>query len=211
VTVAITRSSRLQNLVRRSFTGPVHTPPSEIFTLAGGKLSRVRELDGEQFALAVHQSLEHLRPWMPWANAAAAQVEAQRTRGREAEQQWAQGTDYLYALRPDTGDVVIGDVVIGAFGLHRRIGPGGLEIGYWLHADWTGHGHATAAASALTAAALALPDIEHVEIHTDEANTASAAIPLRLGYRLDRIESQLPEAPAKTGRQQIWITTEPPL
>jgi RimJ/RimL family protein N-acetyltransferase len=201
----ITHPSRLQIPVRRSSTGSVHTPPPETLTLSDCELSRVREVDGEQIALAVLESLDHLRPWMPWANAAAAQVQAQQTRAREAEDQWSQGSDYLYLLGPQSSRVVI-----GAFGMHRRIGPGGLEIGYWLHADWTGHGHATAAASAQTTAALALPDIDHVEIHTDEANTASAAIPRRLGYRLDRIESQPPQAPAKTGRQQIWITTQPP-
>lgn len=180
----------------------MHTPPSETLTLSHCELSRVREVDGEQIAVAVHESLEHLRPWMPWANLAAAGVEAQQSRALAAEQQWSQGSDYLYLLRPQPGGVVI-----GAFGLHRRVGPGGLEIGYWLHVDWTGHGHAGAAASALTTAALALPDIDRVEIHTDEANTASAAIPRRLGYRLDRIESLPPEASAKTGRKQIWITT----
>jgi hypothetical protein len=49
-------------------------------------------------------------------------VEAQRTRSREAEQQWSQGSDYLYALRRHTGGIVI-----GTFGLHRRIGPGALN------------------------------------------------------------------------------------
>jgi RimJ/RimL family protein N-acetyltransferase len=42
-------------------------------------------------------------------------------------------------------------------------------------------------------------------VHTDEANHASAAVPAKLGYRLDRIEDVPPVAPAETGRRQIWV------
>ena len=44
-----------------------------------------------------------------------------------------------------------------------------------------------------------------VGIHTDEANVRSAAIPRKLGFRLDRIDLVTPEAPACTGRMQIWV------
>jgi RimJ/RimL family protein N-acetyltransferase len=52
--------------------------------------------------------------------------------------------------------------------------------------------------------------VQRVEIHTDEANTISAAIPQRLGYRLDRIEDRVPAAPSETSRLQIWITDQEP-
>jgi RimJ/RimL family protein N-acetyltransferase len=42
----------------------------------------------------------------------------------------------------------------------------------------------------LTEVALSLRDVDRIEIHVDEANKASAAIPRRLGYRLDRIEPE---------------------
>jgi hypothetical protein len=68
-----------------------------------------------------------------------------------------------------------------------------------------GHGYATACARALTQAGLALCDVVRVEVHTDEANAISAAIPRRLGYRLDRVDELPPEAPAHSGRLQIWV------
>ena len=71
-----------------------------------------------------------------------------------------------------------------------RISPGAVELGYWVHVDFTGRGYATACARALTQAGLALSDLARVEIHTDEANAISAAIPRRLGYRLDRVDEQ---------------------
>ena len=63
-----------------------------------------------------------------------------------------------------------------------RIGDGGLEIGYWVHPGFTGRGVATAAAAALTEAALALPGIDRVEIHHDILNLASGRVPAKLGY-----------------------------
>jgi RimJ/RimL family protein N-acetyltransferase len=47
--------------------------------------------------------------------------------------------------------------------------------------------------------------VRRVEIHCDEANIASAAIPRKLGYRLDRIERRMPEAPGESGRLMIWV------
>src|SRR6266542_1279440 len=160
--------------------------PPETIDVPHGVLSRVREADGDQIALAVRANLYHLRPWMPWATEAAAQVEAQRVRCREAEDLWAHGSDYIYALRQDQAGPVI-----GMFGLHRRVG----------------RGYATAAVAALTHAGSTLADVDRVEIHTDEANVISAAIPRRLGYRLDRVDLRPPQAPAESGRLQIWVSS----
>ena len=101
--------------------------------------------------------------------------------------------------------------VIGCFGLHRRIGPGAVKIGYWVHVDFTGLGYATACARALTQVGLALSGVVRVEIHADEANVISAAIPRRLGYRLDRVDERPPRAPAESGRLQIWVMERPGL
>ncbi|MGA5703732.1 GNAT family N-acetyltransferase [Peterkaempfera bronchialis] len=178
--------------------------PPAVLPLPGGVSLRRRTLaDSAGLNAAVLANLDHLRPWMPWAAEApeAAQTEDQ---SRAAEESWLAGTDFRYLLGLDARP----GSVIGAFGLHGRIGPGALEIGYWLDAAHTGRGHARHAVSSLTAAALALPGIARVEIHCDEANTASAAIPRRLGYRLDRIRDEVIAAPAETGRIMVWIRSE---
>jgi ribosomal-protein-serine acetyltransferase len=66
---------------------------------------------------------------------------------------------------------------LGARAWPSLVGDGGLEIGYWVHGDWTGRGIATDAAVALTDAALGLPGIDWVEIYHDAANVASGRIP----------------------------------
>lgn len=166
-------------------------------------LVRLRESHGDLMSDAVLTSLDHLRPWMPWASAEAGSPAAQRDRCLAVQEQWSSGSDYQYALLPDESGPVI-----GSFGLHRRIGPGAIEIGYWMHVDYAGRGYATAGAEALTTAGLDLDDVTRVEIHTDEANVRSAAIPRRLGYRLDRIFEREPEAPGESGRIQIWISAK---
>lgn len=177
--------------------------PAEVLEIPHGLLSRTRESDADQLAHAVGANLDHLRRWLSWATEEAADVQAQRRRCRKAEACWADGCEYRYVLRPGQSEQVI-----GGFDLWR-IGPGAVELGYWVHVDFTGRGYATACARALTHAGLALSDVVRVEIHTEEANAISAAIPRRLGYRLDRVDERPPEDPAHSGRLQIWVMERP--
>jgi RimJ/RimL family protein N-acetyltransferase len=86
------------------------------------------------------------------------------------------------------------------------VAEGGIEIGYWIDVRYAGRGLGTEAARTLTGVALALPGVTRAEIHCDEANQASAAIPRKLGYRLDRIDPHEPEAPGEQGRRMVWVT-----
>jgi RimJ/RimL family protein N-acetyltransferase len=56
------------------------------------------------------------------------------------------------------------------------------EIGYWLRADVCGRGLATEAARAMLEVARSLPRIAQVIVRCDELNTASCAVPRRLGF-----------------------------
>ncbi len=163
-------------------------------------LSRNTVDDAEIVADAIRESLDHLRPWMPWATPDSATVEHQAARLAGVAAAWEEGTEFVYVARFD-GDPSL----VGMIGMHRRLGPGGIEIGYWAHARHAGRGYMSAAAKAVTDAAAALPDISRVEIHTDAANVRSAAIPRKLGFRLDRVDTVTPDAPACTGRMQIWV------
>ncbi|SRR5216683_3075923 len=187
-------------------TRPASVPASPPERVAAGTLvlRRARTADADAVAAAVAASMDHLRAWMPWATLAAADPTAQRGRLEEAEEMWDAGSDYIYSVLSGAGQVLIGTI-----GLHRRVRQGGIEIGYWIHADYAGQGNGTAAARALTGVALALPDVRWVEIHCDAANAASAAIPRKLGYRLDRVESRKPTAPGEQGSCMVWIMEAP--
>ncbi|MGO8685751.1 MAG: GNAT family N-acetyltransferase [Candidatus Dormibacteria bacterium] len=172
--------------------------PERIELGSGLILRRWRPADAEAQARAIAESLDHLRPWLPWA--AATTVEERRATLALWEQAWDTGGDLVYGL-------FLGPLVVGGCGLHRRIGPDGLEIGYWVHAAHTRRGHATAAASALTTTAFALAGVTVVEIHHDRANVASEAVPRRLGFALVGECAREPVAPAETGIFRIWRMT----
>ena len=148
---------------------------------------------------ALVASYEPLHQWMDWC-AEPPTLEKQREIGELWSSDWPQNGSCNYGIfDPHTGEV------LAVAGIHDRVGPGGLEIGYWCHIDHTGKGVITRSSALLTRAALDLPGIDRVEIHCDEANVRSAAVPRRLGYRLDRIEADGITAPAEIGRGMFWI------
>ncbi len=176
------------------------TSPPERIRFDDLVLRRERIGDAALVAGAVEANLDHLRPWMPWAMPDAATTPAQRERLAKVEQWWEANSDYSYVLLDATEANLL-----GIFGLHRRIGPGAIELGYWLTREAVGRGRGTAAAGALTAAVLELDDVSRVEIHCDEANERSQLIARRLGYQLDRVEDDEIEAPGEVGRSMIWV------
>ena len=68
-------------------------PPAEEVRSARLVLRRLQEDDAGPIAAAVAASLEHLRPWMPWATPEAGQLRTQLIRVAEAAELWAAGTD----------------------------------------------------------------------------------------------------------------------
>ena len=139
-----------------------------------------------------------LGEWLPWAQARPTRRSVRRFL-RPAIHRFGRSTaDYAITLAADGR-------LVGGCGLIDRVGPTALEIGYWLDGGHTGRGLVTEAAGLLTGAALALDGIERVEIHCDQANHPSAAVPPRLGYRLDRIEPDEIRAPGESGRSMIWV------
>ena len=156
--------------------------------------------DVAALAAAVTASLDHLRPWMPWIEHEPLALDARTELVRGWTTDWAAGGDVVVGLFRD-------DVVVGGAGLHRRVGPGALEIGYWVHVDHIGHGYATEAATVLTDLAFTVTAIDRVEIHHDLANTASAAVPRRLGFVWMGSSTDEVRAPAEQGVEGRWAMT----
>ena len=133
--------------------------------------------DAQLLKDAVDSSIDHLRPWMPWAadepQSLAEKVELLRQfRGR-----FDLGTDFIYGMFvPDESEAV------GGTGLHTRVAPEAFEIGYWVSAARTGQGLGTESTAAVTRVAFELTDVERIEIRCDPANERSRAIPRKLGY-----------------------------
>jgi ribosomal-protein-serine acetyltransferase len=178
---------------------PPARPPARI-VVGGLVLDRWRRADVESLLVAISTSVDHLRPWMPWASRHGRRSVAQFL--AESEEGWERGDRFEYAIRDRSGNV------IGSASLMGRIGPRGLEIGYWVHVAHTRRRIATHAAAALTEAALSLGSVDHVEIHHDEANLASRGVPAGLGFRNTGTFGEKPRAPAETGREVRWRIDE---
>ena len=136
--------------------------------------------DAPLLTAAITASLEHLRPWMPWAHHEPESVEAKAQRMRRFRADFDSDRDFIYGIF-DADETE----VIGGTGLHPRVGDGAREIGYWIHAGHTGNGYATEAAAALTRVAFEVDRVQRVEIRCDPMNAQSATIPKKLGYRYD--------------------------
>jgi RimJ/RimL family protein N-acetyltransferase len=154
------------------------SPPDRIVT-DRLVIRRWAETDAELARSAIASSVDHLRPWMPWAFDEPKSLEETIARIRNDQVRFDSGTDFTVAIF-DANETQI----LGACGLHRRIGEGGLEIGYWIRADRINRGLATEASRALTTAALTLPGISRVQIHCDPNNVASSRVPEKLGFRM---------------------------
>jgi RimJ/RimL family protein N-acetyltransferase len=149
---------------------------------------------------ALDSSLDHLRPWMPWAHDEPKPLEEKIDLLRGFRAAFDQGEDFVYGVF-DAEE----QRVLGGSGLHRRVGELGLEIGYWIRADAVGRGLATEAAAALTHAGLAVEGIDRIEIHCDPRNQASAAVPRKLGYTHEAtLRRRLRDADGAPRDVMIW-------
>jgi RimJ/RimL family protein N-acetyltransferase len=126
---------------------------------------------------AVDSSLEHLRPWLPWAHDLPMPLEETVELLRRFRGDFDLGQNFIYGIfSPDESQV------LGGTGLHTRRGEGVFEIGYWIRASRAGEGLTTEATAALTRVAFEVCEVERVEIRADPGNGPSLAIPRKLGF-----------------------------
>jgi RimJ/RimL family protein N-acetyltransferase len=183
----------------RALTAGVHVPERIELPDHGFHLQRSVPDDVQQLHDAVVASFAEVHPWMPWCTE-PVDIADQRAHLERAIVHWDEAVSFNFSVIGTDGRFS------GSISLMDRIGPGGLEIGYWLRTDATGRGVMTAATRALTEVALALPGITRVEIHCDAANLRSAAVPRRLGFRLEHEVERAIAAPGESGVEQRWTT-----
>jgi RimJ/RimL family protein N-acetyltransferase len=126
---------------------------------------------------AIDSSLEHLRPWMPWA--------------RDEPQTLEEKTDLIKSFRSDfdTNENFAYGIFsadereqLGGTGLHPRIGPRGLEIGYFIRASAIRQGFVTESTAALTRCGFEVCGADRIEIRIEPSNQASFGVPRKLGF-----------------------------
>jgi RimJ/RimL family protein N-acetyltransferase len=179
---------------------PSATPPAYRLITPRLLLRCWNPADATLLKEAIDTSLDHLRPWMPWAADEPQELPAKVQLLRSFRGRFDLDTDYVYGIFN-----LEQTQVLGGAGLHTRIGPGALEIGYWIRASQINQGLATETAAALTRVAFEIHQVHRLEIHCDPANTRSAAVPRKLGYRHEAIlRRRIPTRDGAYRDSMIW-------
>jgi RimJ/RimL family protein N-acetyltransferase len=148
-------------------------------------LRSFRQSDAPELHEALVDSIAELRThlwFLSWVSEKPT-FESAEVRCRKAQAHFLLRTDLAYLAL----DKISGRLVASA-GLHRTDwAVPKTEVGYWVRSGETGKGYATEAVNALTHWALTTLGAKRVELVTDELNTASRAVALRCGFRLEGI------------------------
>ncbi|WP_420852158.1 GNAT family N-acetyltransferase [Paenibacillus hamazuiensis] len=138
--------------------------------------------DGEKVNEAIKESIEELRPWMPWAQNIPT-VEQSEAEIRRSRLKFLERTDLrLLLFSKESGQFV------GSSGLHRiNWSARAFEIGYWVRSSMAGQGYITEAVRAITYFAAGGLQANRVEIRCDSRNKRSAGVAERLSFKLEGI------------------------
>lgn len=133
--------------------------------------------DATALKAAVDESREHVRPWLPFADAHQTVEEAR---------DWiAHGI--AKDLRHEVASLSIWDLAtghyLGGIDLHvRDWAIRSFEIGYWVRASAQGHGYVSEAVRLVADFAFDIWGAQRVMIRCDARNDRSAAVARRLGF-----------------------------
>jgi len=138
--------------------------------------------DGAAINEAVKESIEELRPWMPWAQNIPT-IEESEAGIRRSRLRFIERKDLrLLLVNKKTGQLV------GSSGLHRiDWQTRKFEIGYWVRTSFEKQGYVTEAVNAITNFAIQELQANRIEIRCDSRNSRSAKVAERSGFTLEGI------------------------
>lgn len=138
--------------------------------------------DGAAINEAVRESIEELRPWMPWAQNIPT-IEESEAGIRRSRLQFMERKDLrLLLVHKKTGQLV------GSSGLHRIDWQARkFEIGYWVRTSCEKQGYVAEAVNAITNFAIHELQANRIEIRCDSRNLRSAKVAERSGFTLEGI------------------------
>ncbi len=136
--------------------------------------------DGKEINAAVIESLEELKPFMPWAQKAPS-VEESEESVRKSTAQWILREDLRLSLYDRESGAYI-----GGSGLHRmNWDVPSFEIGYWIRTSRSGQGYVTEATNAVARYAFEQLGARRVEIRIVSHNKKSIGISRKLGFEFE--------------------------
>jgi RimJ/RimL family protein N-acetyltransferase len=161
------------------------TVPERIET-AGLILRMPTAADAAAMFEAVSESIEALRAYMPWAQAAPS-FEKSEAECRRMQAKFLLREDLPMVVFERRADGSEG-AFIGGTGLHRiDWAVRRFELGYWCRSSRQRRGHVTEAALALTRFAFEQLRARRVEVRMDDQNVASWRVAQRAGFVLEGV------------------------
>lgn len=168
-----------------------------------------RAEDAAEMQPILEANWEHLSPWIPARVATPSPIGELAERLADFAAQFAANREWRYGMFARDDQRMLGEVSLFPRGANGRVPfeeSDRAEIGYWLREDETGRGLVTEAVRAVFDAARAIERFSLIEIRCDARNTASAAVPQRLGFVLDATIDEGGEPPVQL---QVWVTRLP--
>jgi RimJ/RimL family protein N-acetyltransferase len=153
---------------------PIYTPRLQI---------RPRQIgEGPVIAKAVRESLDRLKPWMPFAQSPPVD-EQMEEHCRNSLAQFMARTNFTLSIYDRAGKTFIGST---GFHLPNWEIPS-FHIGYWIHKDFEGQGLIKESTNALTRYAFEVFRARRLEIRCDSRNSRSLSVMKSLGYQQEGI------------------------
>ena len=141
---------------------------------------------GQALNAAICESIDELRPWMPWAQVEPTVEESEAVVRRQLARFIAR-EDLVFQIYRRNADSSAGQL-LGGTGLHRfdwKVRR--FEIGYWIRSSAQGQGYVSEAVRALAAMAFESLKARRVEIRMDSDNLRSRAVAERCGFELEGV------------------------
>lgn len=153
--------------------------------------------DGADVNVAIQESVEELRPWLPFAENIPS-LEASEVSVRKARLRFLERSDLMLHLRDKATDEFV-----GSSGLHRMDwNARSFEIGYWVRTSRSGEGLVTEAVRGIEQFAMVHLQANRLEIRCDARNVRSASVAKRSGYTQEGILRRI-----KQDRTGAWVDT----
>jgi len=145
--------------------------------------------DGAALNEAVAESLESLKPWMPWAQDLPTLQQSELT-CRQMAARFALRTDLPLFMFERNADGGCGRF-IGGTGLHRfDWSVPRFEVGYWVRRSEQGRGYVTEGVQTLVRFAFDQLRARRVEIRMSSDNARSRAVAERCAFTLEGVLRQ---------------------
>ena len=162
--------------------------------------------DGMELQAAVAESIDDLRPWLPWADHVPT-VEEEEEAVRKGRARFLTRED-LWLLLFLKGT----HTLVGGSGLHRMDwSVPRFEIGYFVRRRFAGQGYITEAVRGITRFAFETLGARRVEIHCDARNVRSQRVAEQAGYELEAtLRNYAVAADGELRDTLIFVRLEPP-